>query len=94
MHISNRYLDLEPIAANLARAESLTALSQTQTARDLTAAERKRGKLPSQWVLMARDPRALRPFDRDPRWHPLVARGQGKPWSDDFHNVLEAVRWR
>jgi hypothetical protein len=94
LHISNKYLDLEPIVANLARALALTGLSQREGPTDLSAIDRKRGKLPSQWVLMARDWQALKPFDRDRRWHPLVATAPGQAWSDDFHNVFEALRWR
>jgi hypothetical protein len=53
-HISNLYFDLAPTLGNLAQDAHMTALIANDT--DVTAAERDAGKLPSIWVVMAREP--------------------------------------
>jgi hypothetical protein len=47
----------------------------------------------SHWVAMARSPRDLGRVPGDHRWHPC-AQDDGRPWTDDYSNVLGAVRWR
>ena len=52
-HISNRYLDLEPVLANLATDLRLAALGCDDMS--LTAAEFATGREQAHWVVMARD---------------------------------------
>ncbi len=54
-HISNRFLDLEPVLGEVARSERLTCLAQNELKRP----SMPRGKRPSHWVAMAA--RARRP---------------------------------
>jgi hypothetical protein len=90
-HISNRYLDLEPVLGSLARAAGLVGLAQLD--RSTTAADLASYKKPSHWVLIARRADDLVPFLGDGRWRP--ARQQhGAVWTDDFSNVLGVIRWR
>ena len=51
-HISNRYLDLKPVLGNLARDAGLVALSNSDL--KLSDEDRKKKKLASTWVVMAR----------------------------------------
>ena len=88
IHISSRYLDLEPILGNLAADAGRTA----RIWRDVDAVEVV-GKFASVWVVMARSPDDLGPLAGDPRWQPL-ARDAGPVWTDDFSNVAGALRWK
>lgn len=56
-HVSNNYLDLPPVVAALAQARGLTAYHQDDD--DMDPDEVRRGKLRSEWVLVARSPQAL-----------------------------------
>jgi hypothetical protein len=91
MHISNRYLILEPVVAELARAAGATCLIG---ATGVSAEEGRRGLDGSEWAVLSRDPTQLGnltgPFWRAPR-------SGGRPtrlWTDDYSNVLAALRWR
>jgi spermidine synthase len=65
-HISNRYLKLEPVLANLAKAEGLTALIQHDDRRGYL------GKTASTWVVIARQPEHLsRLMQRQEQWRDL-----------------------
>ena len=88
IHISSRYLDLEPILGNLAEDAGLTA----RIWRDIDAAGAV-GRFVSVWVVMARSPDDLGPLAGDPLWKPL-ARDAGPVWTDDFSNVAGALRWK
>ena len=88
VHISSRYLDLEPILGNLAAAAGLTARiwPDNKSVEGL-------GKFPSTWIAMARSPGDLGPLTGDPRWQPLLC-DTGPLWTDDFSNVAGALRWK
>jgi hypothetical protein len=47
----------------------------------------------SVWVALARSEAALGPLASDPRWTPLVAKADARPWTDGFSNLAEAIRW-
>ncbi len=85
-NVSNRYYDVRPPLATLAR----DAGRQAWTLTDYEWNE-STGKRPSQWVLLAplgKDMEPLRQF----RWRPLL--DSGFPlWRDDFTNELLALRF-
>jgi len=82
-HISNRYLNLEPLLAGLAKRAGISAFIRRDQQRDLT------GKYPSVWVVMARNDAALGSIASDSRW----ARVQGDiVWTDDFSNILSLLK--
>ena len=89
-HVSNRYLDLEPVLGNLARATGLTCYGQ----RDTNVTARHYMKTRSHWVTMARAPADLGAVVRDRRWHPCARDAGERPWSDDYANVLGTLKWR
>ena len=82
-HISNRYLNLEPLLAGLSCHAGLSAFIRKDEERTATA------KYPSLWVVMARNDAALGTIANDSRW----ARLQGDTvWTDDFSNVLRLLK--
>ena len=84
-HISNRYLDLQPVLADVARDAGLVCRVSSDLGNwDI-------GKAPSIWVVMARSPRDLSFLDE--RWKNLEGRPDRTVWTDDFSNVVRIVRW-
>ncbi|QNI31727.1 hypothetical protein H7849_22180 [Alloacidobacterium dinghuense] len=63
----------------------------------VTQAQRDAGKMPSVWVVMAREPADLHtlasgtsaPF----RWEPLHGQPQSRLWTDDYSNLLGAIKF-
>jgi hypothetical protein len=83
-HISNRYLNLEPLLSGLSMRTGLTGFLRTDRDADLSA-----GKYPSVWVVMARDEASLGPILNDSRWQRLHG---NIVWTDDFSNLLEVLK--
>ena len=82
-HISNRYLNLEPLLSGLARREGLVAFIRKDEERNVV------GRYPSVWVVMARNDAALGAIAKDDRWQ----RVQGDMvWTDDFSNILSLLK--
>ncbi|MEN9574306.1 MAG: hypothetical protein RL514_2161 [Verrucomicrobiota bacterium] len=86
-HISNRYLDLEPVLANLAADLHLVALGCDDMS--LTEAEFATGREQAHWVVMARSAEDLAGFQRRTRWSPLEGNPRVGVWTDDFSSPLK-----
>jgi len=91
-HISNQYLDLKPVLANLARDGGLTCLIQTDM--NMSDEEKRAGKSSSVWAAMARRPADLGILARDARWQAFPGQPGGVLWTDTFSNIVAAVKWR
>ena len=85
-HISNRYLDLEPVLGNLAQELRLVALGCDDMS--LTEAEFATGREQSHWVVMARTAEGLVGFQRRTRWTPLENNPRVGVWTDDFSSPV------
>jgi spermidine synthase len=90
-HVSNRYLVLQPILADLAHDAHLLCWGQNDV--ELTEDEKRLGKSPSQWVLMAHKRADLGKLARDARWVQLAARPGVPVWTDDFSNLFSVFKW-
>ncbi len=88
LHISNRYLNLEPVLGNLAEALHLVGLYEYDG--DFMG---KVGKRASQWVLLAHRPEDFGKLMQDPRWRPLQRRPEVGVWTDDYSNLLSVFKW-
>ncbi|MDA0659048.1 MAG: hypothetical protein O3C60_09395 [Planctomycetota bacterium] len=87
-HISNIYLNLEPIVHRLAAERSLQSLTvRTHTQHDL-------GIEGSRWVLVSRD-RTLQTRSKDwpEAFLPTPADLAGPLWTDDFSSIAAVVQW-
>jgi hypothetical protein len=91
-HISNNYFELEPPLAAVASRQGLVGLSRRDRSADLTEADRRRGRLPCHWLLVSPTADGLRWMDGDARWRPLVAPPDQRVWTDDYANILGALR--
>ncbi len=90
-NISNRHMDFEPVLANLARDASLAALVQDDAV--VSDEEYERGKRPSEWVVMARQPADLAPLAADPRWRQARGDPALAAWTDDFSALIQTFKW-
>lgn len=92
-HISNNYIDLEPILASAARELGLVAFIQRDT--KLSEDEARRGKSQSIWLIMAASEVPLRPTLGRGRWQPCRDNGNAGFWTDDQSSLLwEMLRKR
>lgn len=90
INITNRYLNLEPIVGALAQHLNLVTLEQQDA--QLSDGDRAMGKTPSHWVLMARRLDDFGNLATDPRWHPISTVAGTAPWTDDFSNIVGAIK--
>jgi hypothetical protein len=90
-HVSNRYMNLEPLVGDLAHDAGLQVLAQEDT--KVSAAELAAGKAPSIWVVMTRSREDFGALTTDARWHLLAPRARPAVWTDDFSNPLSVMRW-
>jgi len=90
LHLSNRYLSLEPVVANLAEDARLGG----QLLRHDASPEAE-GATASTWAVLARTPEALGNLTKDEGW--TAAKLEQKPrvgvWTDDSHNLLAVFNW-
>lgn len=90
IHISNRYLELEPVLGRLASELKLSALVRSDDER--SEAEVDQGKFSSTWVIMSRGQKSLEIFANDSRWEQLEA---GRDlWTDSYSNILRVLKRR
>ena len=91
VHITNRFLDLEPVLRALVEDHGWSAAVHESHPSDSDM--RERAYAPSLWVALSRTPGAL--DDQLARvggtWRPLES-GEVRPWSDDFASVLPLLK--
>ncbi len=90
LHLSNRYLSLEPVVANLAEDAQLGGRLLRH---DLNPSAE--GATSSTWAVLARTPGAFGDLTHDPGWTAvkLEASPRVGVWTDDFHNLLRVFDW-
>ena len=89
IHVSNNYIELEPVLAAIAARHRLHALVRLDApSGELTVA--------SSWVALTRDPTklaTLKAGSRKLEWRAIES-AQGDAWTDDHASVLPYIRWR
>ncbi len=80
IHISNRFIDLEPVLAALAREDGLVAMLREDRTRG-------RAMSPSNWVALSRSPAQLRALTQDGQWRALSPPA-ADVWRDDYASIL------
>lgn len=84
-HISNRYLELNSILANLAADAGLFGIERTARPTEANA-------VPAEWVVMARSKEDLAMTDYIKAGWKELTPNHRRPWTDDYSNILEALR--
>lgn len=89
VHISNVYLNLEPVVAKAAERLGLYAkmLVDQRSPEDST----ETGRYASTWVMLSRSADDLAPLRQRPLWRPPVAREGFRAWTDDRSNILSVL---
>ena len=92
MHVSNRFLELEPVVA--AAQGWGWHLAKRDYAPD--AEGRKRAYSDSHWIALSRDPAALAGLTTRTsaqKWRPIKGREGFGGWTDDFASILPVIKW-
>lgn len=95
IHISNRYLDLEPVVANIAADLALVCYVQHDTFQD-DRAVMETGKQNSSWAVLARSPADLQPLlstGIGARWREAEHDPSLRTWTDRYTNILRVMMW-
>jgi len=89
-HISNRYLDLRPVIIALAN-DARVAGALGERSPDSEG----RGKLyyGSRWMVLARNRETLAELVKIDGWHQLGTWPESRLWTDDYTDVLGAIKW-
>lgn len=90
-HVSNRYLRLAPIVANLAEAAGLgEGLFQDKEPPESSDADA------SSWIALGHPASAVAELAHRGHWTLLSKEADTRVgiWTDDFHNLLSVVKWR
>jgi len=90
VHISNRYLNLEPVLAAIARDEGLFALGNFDGL--ISDADAKQGRWPSFWIAIARTRGPLDDLSRRPGWYEIAATRRVSAWTDDYSNLVQVLK--
>ncbi len=91
-NLSNRYLDLDPLMGRQAQDAGLVSRIGYDTA--VTEDERRAGKQPSIWAVMAASEGDLGTLATDGRWQRPRLRPGARPWTDDYSDLASYLRWR
>ena len=89
VHISNRYIELEPVLAAIGKRQGLTFAKRDDNPSDRTYVT------PSTWVALSRDPAIIAALGKatpSTPWTPLLPPA-GQVWSDDHASILPHLRW-
>ncbi|HKW52123.1 MAG TPA: fused MFS/spermidine synthase [Stellaceae bacterium] len=89
-NVSNLHLRLAPAVAALAEGVGVAGRHQLflPSVDDIA-----HGASGSDWIVIARHQQDLAFLDEDTRWEALAAAPGAKPWSDDFSNIVSAIKW-
>jgi hypothetical protein len=91
VHITNRFLDIEPVVAAAAVQGGWIARRLSFTPSD---AERADNAAPSTWVALSQSPATIdRLTAGQPSWQPLRARPNFVSWSDNHASLLPLIRF-
>ncbi len=90
-NITNRHLDLQTVIGNLADAAGLA--SRVQHDLSIDPRDAGRGKMASQWAIVARTTADLGALATDPRWIRPRIRPGTTAWTDNFSSLLSVYVW-
>ena len=92
-HISNLYMDLSPIVANLAADAGLVAYEWDDEEEEDEDDPQSLGKHASDWVVMSRDRRKLAKIVKGGGWEKLEPDPEYPVWRDAYSNLLSVMTW-
>ena len=84
-NLSNRYVDLDPLLGR--QAEDAELVCRIAYDLDVSDDEKRAGKQPSIWAVMAGNESDLGSLATDVRWKPPVLRAHSSVWTDDYSDL-------
>ena len=87
-NISNRYLKLEPVVANTARAAGLTGITQFFRS---TEEQAKHMITSSHWIALSNSPGKLARISANGKWRPLEPDATTPVWTDDYSSLIGVI---
>ena len=90
-NLSNRYLDLDPVLGRQAADAGLACRIAYDI--DVTPEEKRAGKQPSIWAVMAEAEHDLGGLADDPRWRTPRSRPGSVVWTDDYSDLVSYIHW-
>ncbi len=90
LHISNQYLDLTPVLFAIAADLGLTA--RVPSPRLSLPVNGRYSKMESNWMAIARAPGDLAALEAEQGWQPPGPRIAARPWTDDYSNIVQALK--
>ena len=93
LHISNRYLKLEPVVDQIVRSLGYAALKRSDHTDDSIYRDKVEvsGKLASSWVIVAKKPESFGGLLEDGNWKPLEKNPSVGLWTDDYTPITKAL---
>jgi len=92
-HITNRYLQIEPVLGRLAEEMGVVALTRNELDAAGASEVDIPGREPSQWLVMARSESDLGTIQWSSSWRRAATPTDTPVWSDDFSNIVGVMRW-
>ena len=90
-NLSNRYLDLDPVMGKQAEDAGLVCRIGYDTS--LSPDEKRAGKQPSIWAVMAATDGDLGALASDSRWWLPTPRPHARAWTDDYSDLASYLHW-
>ena len=92
VHITNKFMNLEPVVASLVSEAGWTAAVLTDV--PIQASSDRFGTVPSRWVALSRTPGVLHALlsEVGGDWREPAADDRMRPWTDDYASVLPLLR--
>jgi len=84
IHVTNRYLDLQPVIREAAEHFGLTAARVHQAGNAMVK--------PSDWILLARNSAVLERIELTDQLTPLATSRDVRPWTDDYSNLFQILK--
>jgi hypothetical protein len=87
-HVSNRYMDVEGLISAVLTDAKLKALARHDDELQMPLKAR------SHWVIAGRDTEAFGSLAQDKNWFQVQKPDRIHPWTDDYSNMFEIIRWQ
>ncbi len=94
VHVSNRFIDLEPVVAAIADAGGWTVSVRRYNPVDPALQPHGQWDTPSWWIALSRDPARVGALTSAGGWRPIHRRADLRVWTDDYASVLPVIRLR
>jgi SAM-dependent methyltransferase len=91
LHISNRFIRLEPVVAAVVATTELRALVEFEA--PIPSADIAHGRYQTHWVVITADEDRFDALSGESGWRPLRNEAGVNAWTDDYSNLLNNIQW-